>query len=211
MKYKKIEPFKDIDDFFEWRVNGKYTVEEQTFNDKIYEIMNKWEYKDVLYSFVGIYTIGLWVYYPKDFEATNYTIRNKDTKKYVTVDFLKDNYKEYGELNSLEELQNFIKLYTSVGNIIPVWPGANVHKGRSFCFDIPDIYFKKHSKWTNALIKMTDFSFLDGVLNSIYSADTKEFLNIFRNDDGKNKYVFFLKHCTSVIKEREINIGEGRG
>lgn len=38
-------------------------------------------------------------------------------------------------------LQKLIDKYETIGNVIPVWPGANVHRGQFGCYDCPDIYF----------------------------------------------------------------------
>ena len=54
-----------VQDWFNWRTGIKrISVEEQNANN---EHVKEWVHKDVLYSFLGIYSIGLWVYYPETF------------------------------------------------------------------------------------------------------------------------------------------------
>ncbi len=93
----------------------------------------EWDETDTLYSFLGIYVIGLKACYPNKFIRTNFQIRtvkgsNEYSKKVIT------NYKEFVDLNGLEELKNFIKNYLTIGNLISIWPGGNIHKGMSQCF-----------------------------------------------------------------------------
>ena len=49
-----------VSDWFAWRADSKsQSVEDQ--NADRYTVVSSWENRDVLYSFLGIYTIGLWV------------------------------------------------------------------------------------------------------------------------------------------------------
>ncbi len=142
--------------FFEWKMNPR----EKSIEDmnKDHEIISQWERKDVLYSFIGIYQIGLHVFYPKKFRCIGYTIK-AETGNYVSLEYLtaKENnaerFKKYGELNTEIEESGFIQYMTAPGNVIPMWPGGNIDRGRyAYCFDIPDIYFKRYELWFSAII-----------------------------------------------------------
>lgn len=104
---------------------------------------NGWSYSDVLYSFKGIYTLGINVFYPELVELRGRIIRPKgDSKRLVySQAYLEANYSRFEKLNSLEELKRLIKKYEEIGNIIPIWPGGNVHRGQFQCYDIPNVYF----------------------------------------------------------------------
>ena len=97
---------------------------------------------------------GLNLYYPNEFIKTEYTIRPKERPRMrqVSINYLvndysadkvKERYKNYKELNKLIESVGFIKYYDYPGNVIPIWPGASENRGKSYCFDIPDLYFGK--------------------------------------------------------------------
>lgn len=183
-------------------------MEEHNANN---EHVKKWVHKDVLYSFLGIYSIGLWVYYPDHFERTDYMIRpiNRKRMNKVSIRYLcekaengKERYLNYEKLNNVDELISFIKIYNCAGNVIPVWPGANVNRGMGYCFDIPDIYFRRDDiiEWTRILRNMNDKIYLDEVMKSKYSSDTQKFLD--RINGSEKEYKDFLKHCISVISNR---------
>lgn len=93
--------------WFAWRADSKsQSVEDQ--NADRHTVVSSWENRDVLYSFLGIYTIGLWVFYSDEFIRKNVIIRPEDRPKMKKVSF------------------NF--LYEKCGNVIPIWPGGNIAK-----------------------------------------------------------------------------------
>lgn len=104
---------------------------------------NGWNYSDVLYSFKGIYTLGINVFYPELVELRGRIIRPKGEGRGLVYSqaYLEDNYSRFKKLNSLTELKFFIDKYEEIGNIIPIWPGGNVHRGQFQCYDIPNVYF----------------------------------------------------------------------
>lgn len=104
---------------------------------------NGWNYSDVLYSFKGIYTLGINVFYPELVELRGRIIRPKGEGRRLVYSqaYLEDNYSRFKKLNSLTELKFFIDKYEEIGNIIPIWPGGNVHRGQFQCYDIPNVYF----------------------------------------------------------------------
>lgn len=54
---------KNVEDYMQWR-----TSEGKSFEDIFNREMNilGWTYRDVLYSFLGIYVLGIYVYYEED-------------------------------------------------------------------------------------------------------------------------------------------------
>lgn len=196
---------KTVEDWFDWRTCKKSkSIEDQNYDNNT--ISKSWKHRDVLYSFLGIYSIGLWIFYPSEYTKTTYTIRPIDMPKSNKVSFeylnAQKKYSTYNELNNFAELKMFIEYYDHPGNVIPVWPGANIARGMSYCFDIPDIYFRKNDnlEWTKILIKKYNDIYLDDIMNCVkYPTNTKEFLEKI----DKNGYKNFLMHCVSVISNRD--------
>lgn len=198
-----------VKDWFDWRNSKKSSIEEQNSEN---EHIKEWRYKDILYSFLGIYSIGLWVYYPDDYERTAYTIRPVDSKKSnkVSINYLcqkdeygREKYFNYESLNNLDELKAFIKVYDCAGNVIPGWPGENVNRGMGYCFDIPDIYFRSKDviEWTKILMAKNMKAYLDEIMESKYPSDTKKFLD--RMHKNEKEYSEFLQHCITIINNRD--------
>lgn len=166
-----------------------------------------WDYTDVLYSFLGVYTIGLNVFNEQDFECKGIIIRPKPRenkrKQAYNYEFILANYNKLNkDLNELEEMKEFIKVYQTIGNVIPIWPGGNVHRGQYQCYDIPDIYFndeiiKKYSKnFFDTFVK--DNNFLDDIMNGPYSQKKVGDFLVFKESGYKK----FLTHIVKIIKKR---------
>lgn len=170
----------------------------------------KWNsYTDVLFSFRGIYVIGLSVYYKDYFYWAGGVIKPiingmKNTRQRAySRKFLKENYMNYSTLNELKELKDFINVYRTIGNLIPVWPGANVHRGQSQCYDLPNIYFNREEVSSFAKVyfdtfyKENDIYFID-VLSGKYSKMGISDLSKLSENDYKD----FLVYITNIIKNR---------
>ena len=188
-----------VDFIFNWKNDSKQlNVEEKNKTNKY---VKRWKYKDVMYSFYGIYTIGLLVYYPETFENTDCIIRlRKNNSGDTLYDHVLSNHSKYTKLNNLKELRDFIEVYDSVGNVIPVWPGANEHRGyKSKCLDLPDIYFKRHSKWTQHLINEYPEAIIENLHKSSYPDTMKDFLELMK---VTGEYQRFLIYVTDRIKDR---------
>jgi hypothetical protein len=168
-----------------------------------------WKYTDVLYSFLGIYTIGLLAFYPCRFECKGLIIQPKiegTRQRTYSYNYIKDNYKDYEMLNDLKEMGDFIKVSQKMGNLIPIWPGGNAHKGQSHCYDIPDIYFSKEKikdyadNFYNTFYNNSHF--LNDVLNGLYSKKrVEDFLEF-----DESHYKDFLIHIIDVINRRDVCI-----
>lgn len=212
-----------VEGIISWKVgNGK---------NKTVEIHNKpitdklgWVNTDVLYSFLGIYVLGLLAYYPEEYHLskTKYTIQKENVKNIYSKNYIERNYSKYRELNENPYLKEYINLYFSVGNLIPIWPGGNSHRGVIGIYDIPEIYLKKYPEWTEALEKIYDNGELDLVINTeiffniekgySYKA-SKESLNfdgikellssIVKAANPKNTYQEYLQRIITIIRTRE--------
>lgn len=189
-------------------LNKKKSVEE--FNKKKIEIM-KWNYSDVLYSFLGIYVLGINAIHKEQVECCKTLLRPKnrvvEKQKLYSHAYIKENYNKFDKLNNLPELQNFIEVYFEIGNVIPIWPGGNSHRGQSQCYDLAYIYFnKKHIKdFSNNYFKEylnPDNSFMDSILINEYSKfEITHFLE-FKEDEYKD----FLVHIVKNINERTTQL-----
>lgn len=170
----------------------------------------EWRYTDVLYSFLGVYVLGVNVFYKDKVECRGKQIKplhnkegtNKRQLAY-SINFIKKSYYEYEKLNELPKLKEFINVYFEIGNVIPIWPGGNEHRGKSQCYDIPDVYFNKDeikeysNNFFNTFLKNKNF-FLDEVLNGKYSnIKVEEYLGF-----DESKYKEFLGHIVDVINTR---------
>lgn len=187
-----------VRDFFEAK---RETVEKYN-EDRIVKL--RWDCPDVLYSFRGIYTIGVFVYYRElfiDDVKTDIILKEKidDVRQHLYSDkFLRVHYTEFGNVNELPEIQLFLQHYYDIGNIIPTWPGANVNRGMAHCYDIPNIYYRRYEKFTRLICEhVYKNMFIDKVLENNKYDTVADFLKF-----GKEEYTDFLEYIIGVIEER---------
>lgn len=110
-----------IKDFIDWKNEIKKNETVESKNKKTIEKLG-WSNTDVLYSFLGIYVLGLLAYYPNDFYLSKkkYTVQKYNVKRVYSLRYITNNYVQFGELNNNENLIEFVELYFSEGNIIPI-------------------------------------------------------------------------------------------
>lgn len=228
-----------VSEMFRWKLTPRELVNEEPIAYPSVEWANrdlvnklKWEELDVLYSFTLIYYLGLMVVNNKRFEELfekeKYEQQNNRLCCYSTRFLYKcSTDRDFKEYNEASELKDFIQVYFSIGNVIPIWPGGNELKGKMGIFDIPEWFFKKYPKWTKALIELYPNAFLKPVIenNSFFISNDQMYaisgyensfndLNSFikcvknklHNDDCKNFYFDYLKRRTVIIKQRENEI-----
>lgn len=113
-----------IETFFKWKKDSSgISVEDMCNKDN--KIISQWERKDVLYSFIGIYQIGLFVFYPDEYIKTDYTIKTR-TGDFFGLEYLimeekeVERFKKYEELNKMIEDSEFIQYIDTPGNVIPI-------------------------------------------------------------------------------------------
>lgn len=193
---------------------------EKCFKDEINKL--KWNYSDVLYSFLGVYVIGLYVF-DKESKENHFRksekgviLLNDSTQRLYSNKFIIENKYYENEinesLNKLDELQNFLDKYYSIGNLIPIWPGGNENRGKFGCYDLPEFYFsnEKITPWINFLennynaylnpiIEHKKIILNTGEKEYCFSKGISNFLDIINIDMYKN----YLKEITNIIEIRE--------
>lgn len=186
-----------VEEFFQKRE----TVEKYN-EDKIIKL--NWECPDVLFSFRGIYAIGVFVHYRQLFvDNVKTDIMVKDEKKATrqrlySDKFLSENYPKFSDVNDLPEMKNFLEHYYDIGNIIPTWPGANVNRGMAHCYDIPNVYFKRYTKFTELIYgNVYTSAFIEEILDNDKYDTVEKLLKL-----KPEQYVEFLKYIVSIIKNR---------
>lgn len=208
-----------VNDFLKNHLNKKSV--EKYFENDINKL--KWNYSDVLYSFLGVYVIGLYVF-DKESKENHFRksekgviLLNDSTQRLYSNKFIiKNKYYENEineSLNKLDELQNFLDVYYSIGNLIPIWPGGNENRGKFGCYDLPEFYFsnEKITPWRNYLEKNYKTSCLKPIINHkkiifnngkneyCFSEGISNFLDIINIDLYKN----YLKEITNIIEIRK--------
>ncbi|MCH5280933.1 MAG: hypothetical protein J1E61_05640 [Lachnospiraceae bacterium] len=197
----KKEKLEDVKDYFEKKKNS-VEKENKAFTDKL-----GWKITDVLYSFQGIYAIGVYIYYPKCFsDKTNIKIYVKEKQNLkgqllYSGSYLQKNYTSFSKVNELPEIKEFLKSYYKLGNLIPIWPGGNVSRGMAQCYDIPNVYFNSENKREFSRFFFSDFcsnAHMEEILseNQKYT-DIKTLLNMNTKD-----YREFLEYIVGVIDNR---------
>lgn len=228
---ERIQNMNTIEDMLWWKdlydPNNIFTVESIN-KDKIKNL--EWGAKaDVLFSFLGVYVIGMYVYYPMEYRRTNYQIHICDSNEYNLegsiynfnkIKRINEDREKCKELNENESLKKFIKKYFSIGNVIPIWPGGNTDRGKAGVFDILNIYCNKddNAYWMKTLVERYNNTFLEFVFNEeeefeinknivkLSYCSTPEFLDSFENLNEKNRislYNLWLKKIVNVIEDRE--------
>lgn len=160
---------------------------------------NGWNYSDVLYSFKGIYTLGINVFYPELVELRGRIIRPKGEGRRLVYSqaYLEANYSRFKKLNSLTELKFFIDKYEEIGNIIPIWPGGNVHRGQFQCYDIPNVYFNNPK--ISSFVESYNSSIVEDK-NKIPNLKNYSIDDLIHMDEAQ--YKNFLVEIVSKIDER---------
>ena len=164
----------------------------------------KWKYPDVLFSFRGIYAIGIFIYYREKFADNtkiDIIVKEKESvsrQRLYSDKYLRENYQEFDCVNSLPEMKKFLKHYYDIGNVIEAWPGANVNIGMSHCYDIPNVYYKRHFEFTKIIYgEIYSNVFIEQILeNNKY--DTVEKLLKMQ----PKQYREFLDYIVKVISSR---------
>ena len=214
----------DVNDFLKWK-NGKKFTKIKSVEDLNSEYVNKCggsNRVDVLYSFLGIYAIGVYVY-NKDkinmFKITNKTrVSSKNNGKYDQVlasrKFLielQDNNDIQLEVKNLNEIMSpFVKKYFKAGNIIPLWPGGNILKGNqnNGFMDIPELFFSRFYDWYEVL-KDDQYAFLTEFDNQLkkYKKSTTKNLESFVNEIGSiESYNSYINNINLIIDIRTKEI-----
>lgn len=216
----KIE---SVEEMFRWKLSEKilnqyglkklYYKSVEDVNRSLTESLNWPKELDVLYSFLLVYKLGLITINENRFleikeemkKEWNIKLINTNSKEFLFRCSKDDAYKEF---NNCNEITDFLKMYFSIGNVIPIWPGGNEARGKSGLYDIPELFFNRYSVWTNVLIKHYETAYLDDVLKGnyfIFSKDEFKDIKNFVTRIKKDNQVYFdyLASRSKVIRERE--------
>ncbi len=200
MKLK--EQLETVEDFIAWKYDGKGDTLEKIFSNEIEKL--GWEKTDTLYSFLGIYVIGLKAFYPYIFTCTKYMIKTDIGTNAYSNKYLRENFEQFEELNTTKELKEYVNNYLTIGNLIPIWPGGNVDRGVfSNCFDIPEIYFERHKRMARALVKVYKDAYMDDIIENKKRLNLDELIKL-----SIEEYKRFLISIVDTIKFRNHKINE---
>lgn len=203
-RYEKA--FLSVDDWFDWGKDDKRVTLEDCFFSITHDKLG-WEVTDVLYSFLGIYLIGVYTFYKENLYTTDYCIMRSDKKTTAySFNYLESNRRHFTKLNELEEMKEFLNELSSIGNIIPVFPGSNVNRGVSYCFDLPEIYFMKYPRMARALDNEYNNGALKYVINNENSKRYSKLNDLFSMT--QTEYKEFLRCIVDTIKARNSEIIE---
>lgn len=154
----------EVIDFIDKKKNIEYLF--RNITDKLSQ-----QYTDVLYSFLGIYVIGLYAFDKDSRNEKSRKFKRKEngsrifvgdttqllySNEYIIKYIIKQkHYKDNIDLNQPEELKEFLDEYSSIGNSIPIWPRDNENRGKYSCYDLPEFYFSssKIKPWKNILLE----------------------------------------------------------
>lgn len=186
---------KEVSDFIEWKnAKNKSSLEE---NLKAETNALGWIKTDTMYSFLGIYAIGLKAFYPERFSCSGNIIYTKEKTRAYSKRYITKHYMEFTKLNELPDLKIFLNLYLTLGNVIPMWPGGNVNRGMGHCYDLPEVYFNRNQEWAKILSKTYENACLDTIIENKHDINLPDLLRL--NEDG---YIKFLQYIVENIQSR---------
>ena len=174
------------------------------------------DYKDVLYSFLGIFTLGIYIFEKENVNKCKYSIgedyiiRIDGTRQWLySRRYISKHFDEFSDLANTKEISDFAKVYTSIGNIIPIWPGGNEFKGKAHCYDIPDIFFSEpiHAETEKMYvlhvlkISIEDVALARFMTGSPYVKDIKDVFEY-----NIEEYKKFVRHIINEIEVRTREI-----
>lgn len=179
---------------------------------------------DVLFSFLGIYAIGVWVF-NKNIDGLFKIEKNK-------IKTLQEENGEYHKqilcskifllrlqnekVNGInvdvlnEHLKGFVDTYFNVGNLVPMWPGGNTLKGNQNMgfLDIPELFFRKYSYWYGKLNEhpqawLKEMNVEVDVEHTRFNSLESFLISV----NSPKKYVEYVNNAVRIIKDRTDKIG----
>ncbi len=217
---KKDEPYhiknvNTVEKMFVWRTQTNKTDVEKCHEKETRKL--GWNNTDVLYSFLGIYAIGVYAYNngKMPFKITDFLI--KEGRKNIYNDkFLMSiqNSAEYNTKDLNNAIKPFLERYSKIGNVYPIWPGGNTAKGNATigCFDIPELYFARNYEWFTALLRIYKGNIYFAGYIDKRKPKLKKYssLKLFlKTVDTPEKYKVFIGSICEIIDNRTVDlIGE---
>lgn len=220
---------KTVKELLEWKISNKKTCTDKNWPLSVEEFIKNKEYTrkcneknqtDVLYSFLGIYAIGIWTYnktkspgvFKMDTNKLRVLNKNGQYQCLCSKQFLFElqdkriNKIEVEDLNQFLE-STFVPVYFEVGNLIPMWPGGNIEKGNqnNGYMDIPELFFHRYTKWFEELATYEE-SFLDGVGAKVKEDRFKSFNDFLKSVETVEKYQEYVNYAVDNIISRTKHI-----
>lgn len=173
-------------------------------------------YRDVLYSFLGVFTIGCYIFERAKGNQENYQIGEDNiirvagtSQRLYSRNYIRSHFEEFAGLADIDEIKEFASVYHSAGNIIPIWPGGNEFKGKARCYDIPDIFFyeEQNRKMEKAYLRYVLHKEIENVALTRFmtgSPYVKKVEDIFQYDI--ENYKKFVVHIVEEINRRAEEI-----
>lgn len=236
MGENRAEEIKTIDDMLRWKLDASKCRELEIQSISHYSVEKEnagncaklgWKQStDVLYSFLLPYLLGLQIV-----NGTRFLEIKEQVKDNRKLDRLNNNspiliYEcskddTFKDFNERVEWTEFINLYFSIGNVIPIWPGGNEARGKAGIYDIPELFFAEHKVWTDTLVNMYKNAYMDEIIKNdlFFVHHTKEGIRysirgseevtasksrLFEMmKDDPQIYFDYLKHRNDLIKYRK--------
>ncbi len=242
-KKKEVKLPRSVSELLEWKnqkseqkdINWPVSVEKQNeeeINSLGWDKTESLCVSDTLYSFLSIYSIGVW-FYNKD---KCLAIKPKMKKIYINIPriskdkkgkgstsksrplcsahLLSELQKSEGEFKdyqiNVEELnkviQPFIDVYFELGNTSPIWPAGNQQKGNQNLgfMDIPELYFHQFKSWYEILCKAYPNASLDKLnVDEQKYESLYMFLSSLEDEDAYAKYIDYV---VKVINNRNSSM-----
>lgn len=220
---EKISIPSTVEDILKWKngINkGSWPESVEDYNYNYTKKCGGSDMTDVLFSFLGIYAIGVWVF-NKHIDGLFKIEKNKIkilgenkkghsqilcSKKFLlSLQSKKVNNINVDKLN--ECLEIFDEKYFDVGNLIPMWPGGNCLKGnqnKGF-MDIPEIFFRKYLYWYGKLAEHSQ-SWLSEMNERVKDTRFDSLKDFLSSIDSPEKYVSYINDIVSIIQDRTDHI-----
>ena len=214
----RIVPLTVIDILIWKNENKKWPKSVEKHNESYTNSCGGEEMTDVLFSFLGIYAIGVWVYnknivglFKREANKIKVSVEKNGiydqilcSKKFL-LQLQDEQIAGINVYDLNEDIKEFAEVYFNVGNLIPMWPGGNKLKGnqnKGF-MDIPELFFSRYFDWYEDLAKKENVYLKNMseylIANKDHFGSLENFLDALDSVDEYRKYI---KHVVSVIKER---------
>lgn len=215
-----------VKDILEWINNisaEKWPRSIEKHHEKYTEEFGGYAMTDVLYSFLGVYTIGVWVF-NKDLEEIFKIEKNKIKTSNDEIGkghkqilcskiFLlrlqneRVNGIQVDELNRC--LSVFAEKYFSIGNLIPIWPGGNTLKGNqnNGFMDIPELFFNKYLYWYGRLSEQPQ-AWLEEMDKRVKQTRFESLESFLVSVDTPEKYATYIEEVVQIIVDRTSKINK---
>lgn len=221
---EKLKIPRTVNDIVEWKndLNRKnWPASIEVYNYHYTEKCGGYDMTDVLFSFIGVYAIGVWVF-NKNIDGLFKIEKNKiktlkeennkchkqilcSKKILLRLQNERVNKIYVEDLNKC--LEKFAYIYFNVGNLIPMWPGGNKLKGNqnNGFLDIPELFFRKYSYWYEKLNEHPQ-AWLKEMNEQVKNPSFDSLESFLLSIDSPTKYVEYINNAVGIIEDRTKKI-----